>query len=98
MKQVKDKDILININSTYLKSCKAELNTFPVLEKYKYLTTSCRKRNWIGFMHSCTTSWISASSLFPICHYWTNLINSGVPDYCCLATEVRHTWINQFVQ
>jgi len=18
-----------------------------------------------------------------VCHYWTNLINSGVPDYCC---------------
>jgi len=34
-------------------------------------------------MHSCDTSWTSASSLFPVCHYWTNLINSGVPDYCC---------------
>jgi len=20
---------------------------------------------------------------FPVCHYWTNLINSGVSDYCC---------------
>jgi len=28
---------------------------------------------WIGFMHSCTTSWTSASSLFPVFHYWTNL-------------------------
>jgi len=27
----------------------------------------------IGFMHSCTTSWTSASSLFPVCHYWPNL-------------------------
>jgi len=26
----------------------------------------------MGFMHSCTTSWTSASSLFPVCHYWTN--------------------------
>jgi len=26
----------------------------------------------IGFMPSCTTSWTSASSLFPVCHYWTN--------------------------
>jgi len=26
----------------------------------------------IGFMPSCTTSWTSASSLFPVCHYWPN--------------------------
>jgi len=26
----------------------------------------------IGFMHSFTTSWISASSLVPVCHYWTH--------------------------
>jgi len=26
----------------------------------------------IGFMHSCTTSWNSTSSLFPVCHYWSN--------------------------
>jgi len=37
MKQAKDKDILINIISTYLKRSKAELNTFPFSEKYKYL-------------------------------------------------------------
>jgi len=37
----------------------------------------------MGFMHSCTTSWTSASSLFPACHYWPNLISSGVSDYCC---------------
>jgi len=24
---------------------------------------------WMGFMHSCTTSWTSASSLFPVCYY-----------------------------
>jgi len=27
----------------------------------------------IGFMHGCTTSWTSASSLFPVCHHWPNL-------------------------
>jgi len=27
----------------------------------------------MGSMHSCTTSWTSASFLFPLCHYWTNL-------------------------
>jgi len=37
MKQAKDKDILINIISTYLKRSKAERNTFPFSEKYKYL-------------------------------------------------------------
>jgi len=26
----------------------------------------------MGFMPSCTTSWTSASSLFPVCHYWSN--------------------------
>jgi len=28
----------------------------------------------MGFMPSCTTSWTSASSLFPVCHYWSNWI------------------------
>jgi len=27
----------------------------------------------MGFMQSCTTSWTSASSLFPVCHYWAKL-------------------------
>jgi len=26
----------------------------------------------MGFIHSCTTTWTSASSLFPVCHYWPN--------------------------
>jgi len=26
----------------------------------------------MGYMHSFTTSWTSASSLFPVCHYWPN--------------------------
>jgi len=32
------------------------------------------KQNYmtIGFMPSCTTSWTSASSLFPVWHYWPN--------------------------
>jgi len=25
----------------------------------------------MGSMHSCTTSWTSDSSLFPVCRHWT---------------------------
>jgi len=48
----------------------------------------------IGFMPSSTTSWTSASSLFPVCHYWTNwLIQVCLTSV--VTTTIRHIWINQ---
>jgi len=49
-----------------------------------------------GFMHSCTTSWTLATSFVYCLPLLDKLINPDVSDYCCC--EVRHTWINQFVQ
>jgi len=47
----------------------------------------------MGFMHSCTTSWTSASSLFPVCHYWPNWFIQVCLTSVVTATIIRHTWI-----
>jgi len=60
---------------------------------------SLRRLVWtIGFMPSCTTSWTSASPLFPVCHYWPNWLIQVCLIIVAMTTEVRHTWINQFGQ
>jgi len=52
----------------------------------------------MGFMPSCTTSWTSASFLFPVCHYWPNWWIQVCLIIVAMTTEVKHTWINQFGQ
>jgi len=47
----------------------------------------------MGFMPSCTTSWTSASFLFPVCHYWPNWLIQVCLIIVAMTTEVRHTWI-----
>jgi len=46
----------------------------------------------IGFMPSCTTSWTSASSLFPVWHYWPNWLIQVRLIIVAMTTEVKHTW------
>jgi len=52
--------------------CPAIYGMVPLLGQFTLrLRSHCRGS--IDLMHSCTTSWTSASSLFPVCHYWPNL-------------------------
>jgi len=49
----------------------------------------------IGVIQSSTTSWTSASSLFHVCHYWTNWLIQVCLTLVVTTTIIRHTWINQ---
>jgi len=66
--------------------------------KLKRLTFFSAIPYTIGFMHSCTSSRTSASSWFPVCHYWTNWLIQVCLTTVVTTTIIRHTWINQFVQ
>jgi len=41
-------------------------------EQFALRVGNFRHQGSVGFMPSCPTSWTSASSLFPVCHYWSN--------------------------
>jgi len=68
-------------------------NVSFILAKTNLKSWECQA---IGFMHGFTTSWISASSLFPVCHYWTHWLIQVCLTSVVMATIIRHTWINQF--